>query len=228
MGQSYLDLATRALDCYQALPNPDASRKQNKRLLIALAGPPGSGKGRIASKVAKLINQSGVSCSVISIDECCRISRRGLDAITPKSQAWLFKGAAAVDLVQQIRTQTSDTNDIKSPFAMHVEDVDGHNLNVSGDASIVIFEGLYMLCEDLPWARISSLVDERWFVQVEPEVGRQRVIKRFLEAGVENDYEAACTRYDENDVFDAEFIDRTSKMRDVTVRSVGRRGTISE
>ena len=106
-----------------------------------------------------------------------------------------------------------------------MEDVESHKLNVAGDASIVIFEGLYMLCEDLPWARIQDMVNERWFVEVEPEVGRQRVVKRFLDTGFEKDYEAACTRYDENDVFNAEFINRTSKGRDVTVKSKDRRSS---
>ena len=216
MGQSYYDLATRALACYQALPEPDASRKQNKRLLIALAGPPGSGKGRIASKVAKIVNQSGVSCSVISVDGCSQDSHNDTSSISPKSPSWTFKGAAAVDLVQQIQRQTTEPNDIKSPFTIHVEDVEAHKLNAAGDASIVIFEGFYVLCEDLPWARINSLVNE-------PEIGRQRVVKRFLNTGFEKDYEAACTRYDENDVFNAEFINRTSKERDVTVKSTGRR-----
>ncbi|KAG9961076.1 P-loop containing nucleoside triphosphate hydrolase protein, partial [Aureobasidium melanogenum] len=225
MGHSYYDLATRALACYQALPEPDASRNQSKRLLIALAGPPGSGKGRIASKVAKIVNQSGVSCSVISIDGCSQDSHNDTSSILPKSPSWTFKGAAAVDLIQQIQRQTTEPNDIKSPYTIHVEDVESHKLNVAGDASIVIFEGLYMLCEDLPWARIQNLVNERWFVEVEPEVGRQRVVKRFLDTGFEKDYEAACTRYDENDVFNAEFINRTSKGRDVTVKSIDRRSS---
>lgn len=225
MGQSNHELATRALVCYHALPEPDASKKQDKRLLIAIAGPPGSGKGRIATKVAKLVNQSGVSCSVISIDGWCQSPRQDLDSLVPKSPQWTFNGAAAVDLVEQIRKSNTDKNDIKTPFATHVEDVDNHSLNIAGDASIVIFEGLYVLCEDLPWTRISSLVDERWFVEVEPDVGRQRVIKRFLEARVEPDYEAACTRYDENDVFNAEFVNRTSKERDVTIRSIDRRNS---
>ncbi|KAI4791883.1 hypothetical protein E4T44_12880, partial [Aureobasidium sp. EXF-8845] len=114
-------------------------------------------------------------------------------------------------------------NDIKSPFTIHVEDVETDKLNVAGDASIVIFEGLYVLCEDLPWARIRSLVHEGWFVETEPEVSRRRVVKRFLDTGFEKDYEAACTRYDENDVFNAEFINRTSKGRDVTIKSSDRR-----
>ncbi|KEQ94282.1 hypothetical protein AUEXF2481DRAFT_5775 [Aureobasidium subglaciale EXF-2481] len=223
MGQKYYDLASRALACYQALPDPDVSRKQDKRLLIALAGPPGSGKGRIAAKVAKIVNQSGVSCSVISVDGCSQDSHNDTSSILPKSPSWTFKGAAAVDLVQQIQRQTTEPNDLKSPFTIHVEDVDSHNLNVAGDASIVIFEGLYVLCEDLPWARISSLVNERWFVEIDHEIGRQRVVKRFLDTGFEKDYEAACTRYDENDVFNAEFINRTSKERDVTIKSTNRR-----
>lgn len=223
MGQSYYDLATRALTCYQALPDPDASRKQSKRLLIALAGPPGSGKGRIADKVAKIVNQSGVSCSVISVDGCSQESHNDASGVSPKSPSWTFKGAAAVDLVQQIQKQTTEPNDIKSPFTIHVEDVEAHNLNVAGDASIVIFEGLYVLCEDLPWTRIGDMVHERWFVEVEPDLARQRVVKRFLMTGFEKDYEAACTRYDENDVFNAEFINRTSKGRDVTIKGTDRR-----
>ena len=223
MGQSYHELATRALVCYQALPEPDASTKQDKRLLVAIAGPPGSGKGRIAAKVAKIINQSGVSCSVISIDGWCSSPHHELDSLVPKSPPWTFNGAAAVDLVEQVRKQNTESNDFKSPFALHVEDVDNHSLNAAGDASIVLFEGLYVLCEDLPWARISSLVNERWFVEIEPEVGRQRVIRRFLESGIEPDLDAATTRYDENDIFNAEFVNRTSKERDVTIRSVDRR-----
>lgn len=208
--------------CYQNLPEPDVSTKRDKRLLIAIAGPPGSGKGRIARKVARAINPS-IGCSVISCDGWCHNPHKDLDSLVPKSPPWTFTGAATVDLVEQVRNQTAESKRITSPFSPHAEDSNETSLNMACDAPIVIFEGLYLLCEDLPWARIRNLVDERWFVEIEPALAKEHVTRRFVESGVEPDYERACERYDENDVFNAEFVNRTSKERDVTIRSVDRR-----
>jgi pantothenate kinase len=42
-------------------------------------------------------------------------------------------------------------------------------------------------------------LDERWFIEVERDVAKRRVIQRHLHAGIAKDEQEAARRFDEND-----------------------------
>ena len=50
-----------------------------------------------------------------------------------------------------------------------------------------------------PWDQATRLLDERWFIDVDRDVARGRVIQRHLIAGIARDQEEAEKRFDEND-----------------------------
>lgn len=64
---------------------------------------------------------------------------------------------------------------------------------------IVVLEGNYVHLTAPPWGEASKLLDERWFIEVERDIARGRVIRRHLLAGIAKDEVEAAKRFDEND-----------------------------
>lgn len=66
--------------------------------------------------------------------------------------------------------------------------------------------GNYLSLKDDIWGTISALFDELWFVSVDREVARKRLIARHLAAGLADTPETAAKRADENDLLNGDFI----------------------
>lgn len=66
--------------------------------------------------------------------------------------------------------------------------------------------GNYLSLKNDIWGTISALFDELWFVSVDREVARKRLIARHLATGLADTPEAAAKRADENDLPNGDFI----------------------
>jgi pantothenate kinase len=65
---------------------------------------------------------------------------------------------------------------------------------------VVLIEGLYAFLNTEPWREASELLDRRWFVDVDFEEAKARLVKRHVVSGVASDMENAIWRADENDM----------------------------
>ena len=65
---------------------------------------------------------------------------------------------------------------------------------------IVLIEGLYTSLSIPPWNAASSLLDERWFIDVGIPEASARLVKRHVASGVAKDLEEAIWRAEENDM----------------------------
>eukprot|EP00808_Paulinella_micropora_P021065 g73152.t1 len=65
---------------------------------------------------------------------------------------------------------------------------------------LVISEGNYLLLSKSPWREtVTPLFDKRWALLTDPEVARQRCVKRHVEAGIAASPAAADARWQSND-----------------------------
>lgn len=71
---------------------------------------------------------------------------------------------------------------------------------------LVILEGNYIHLTAPPWDQATRLLDEKWFILVEKEVARERVVERHVMTGVAGSNEEAHKRFDENDWINGEYI----------------------
>jgi pantothenate kinase len=65
---------------------------------------------------------------------------------------------------------------------------------------VVVIEGLYTFLRIPPWDVAARLLDERWFVDVDPAVARERLVRRHVVTGVARDRDEAEWRADSNDI----------------------------
>lgn len=62
-----------------------------------------------------------------------------------------------------------------------------------------MLEGNYIHLTVPPWDQATGLLDEKWFIEVERDVAKGRVVLRHLISGIAETEEEAGKRFDEND-----------------------------
>ncbi|KAH6686944.1 phosphoribulokinase/uridine kinase [Plectosphaerella plurivora] len=193
----------------------------SSRVLIALAGVPGSGKSTISAALLQDLRSRGVDDIAVLPMDGFHYSRAVLSSFRDPGMAFrrrgapfTFDAAGFVDLVRRLKeTPVTECDEpeivLRAPSFDHaLKDPVEDAISVSSQTKLVIVEGNYTLLDEEPWSGISELVDDRWFVDVPPAVVRERIAARHLQAGIEQTMERALSRADENDVPNGEYIRR--------------------
>lgn len=110
-----------------------------------------------------------------------------------RGAAFTFDAASFSEFVSLLKTRPQEV--VKAPSFDHaLKDPVEEDVEVRPEHRIVIIEGLYCNCDDGEWAKGAQLLDERWVVEVERDVARQRLRVRHVETGVAKDEEEALWR----------------------------------
>ncbi|CZR68541.1 related to panthothenate kinase/uridine kinase-related protein [Phialocephala subalpina] len=222
----YKSLTDRALSLKANL----IDSKGQYRVVIILAGPPGSGKTTIANKVAERLNASSQTpfVAVVPMDGF-HLPRSTLDQMPNKAEAyarrgasWTFDADGVLGLVTKLsNSRLTVTETILAPSFDHaVKDPVADGITIGKDTSFVILEGNYLLLDEEPWKGIKGMVDESWFVDVDPVLAKNRIAKRHIKSGIEDNWEAAVGRAEGNDLLNGDIIRANLVQPDVVVHSV--------
>lgn len=216
MDAIYQELATRVIELCQA--NSAKSSPQlpttKHRILVGLAGPPGSGKSTLAIEVAERVTQasSKLKVAVVSLDGF-HLTLAALNAmpdakelLARRGAPWTFDDVAAARLTKQLRDSFGIEDVIAPTFDHATKDPVPGGLIVEKDTEVCIIEGNYVLSDEGAWAAIADTVDERWLLQVDPELARYRVAMRHLQSGIEPTMELALARADYNDMPNGRYV----------------------
>jgi pantothenate kinase len=192
---------------------------RSHRYLIAVSGIPGSGKTTLAATVSNKLNENyhqqspGVSCgneiaNFIPMDGY-HLSRAQLDAMpnpanahARRGAAFTFDGDSFLELVKKVREPLlPETKTIHAPSFDHaVKDPVPDDIPIKPHIRIIVFEGNYCSLGKGPWKEAAELMDELWFVDVDFEVAKSRLVKRHVKAGIAGNEEDAARRVMENDL----------------------------
>ena len=245
MDKVYFDLAQRAI---KLLHTPDSKGREPKRVLIAIAGPPGSGKTTTAQQVAKLINTqhpapaSASSNSKTAAPTALPVSMDGFhlrrselasmddpdEAFRRRGAPWTFDAEGMVAFISHCHqttttstTSSSAVTDLTAPTFDHaVKDPVPDGLRIPATTRVLLLEGNYLLVDEPPWEAIAELVDERWYINVDVAAARERTAARHVRTGVEADMQAALGRVEGNDEPNAEYIREHLHSVDYVIESV--------
>lgn len=125
-----------------------------------------------------------------------------------RGAAFTFDGAAFLSLVKQIReplTPTSTT--LYAPSFDHAaKDPKENDIPIEPTTRILVFEGNYLSLDKEPWNEVAGLMDELWFMEVDFETARNRLVPRHVKAGIARNEEDADKRVRENDLVNGEEI----------------------
>lgn len=123
-------------------------------------------------------------------------------AAARRGAAFTFDGEKFLALVRALRHPiTSQTGSLYAPSFDHAvkDPVDG-DIAIPASCRVIFFEGNYLSLNREPWSTAASLMDELWFVDVDFEVARKRLVRRHVKAGIAKDEEEADKRARENDL----------------------------
>ncbi|EEF41398.1 putative uridine kinase C227.14 [Ricinus communis] len=229
MGEIYDALAERILPAAAAASNP------NLKHIVGLAGPPGAGKSTIASEVVRRVNKiwpqkaSSFDSQVKPPDVAAvlpmdgfHLYRSQLDAMENPDEAharrgapWTFSPTLLLECLKKLRNEGS----VYAPSFDHgVGDPVEDDIFVSLQHKVIIVEGNYLLLGEGAWKDISSMFDEKWYIDVDIDTAMERVLKRHISTGKPPD--VAKWRIDYNDRPNAELIIKSRKNADLIIRSI--------
>ncbi|KAJ5095295.1 hypothetical protein N7532_007586 [Penicillium argentinense] len=186
------------------------------RLMIAVSGIPGSGKTALANMMTQRINEIYLSenphgtpvATALPMDGY-HYTRAQLSAMPDPTRAFSRRGAAFtfdgekfLQLVQGLREPlTSEAKKIYAPSFDHaVKDPVDDDIVIPASCRVIFFEGNYLSLNKEPWNKAAALMDELWFVDVDFQVARKRLVRRHVKAGIAKDEVEAEKRADENDL----------------------------
>lgn len=192
------------------------------RILVALAGPPASGKTTLAEELARRLNAQKCETSVVPQDgfhlDNQVLETRGL--LPRKGAPQTFDGAGFVHLVRRLKERA----DVAVPVFDRSRDlaIAGARI-VPASAEVIVVEGNYLLFDDAPWFNLAPLWSLSVRLDVPMEDLRARLIQRWLGHGLSRT--AATRRAMSNDIPNAQSVHDRALPADLTI---GANGELSE
>lgn len=159
-----------------------------KRILIGLAGLPGSGKTTLAQQLQLDFLSAHPNCSmqVLSMDGF-HLSKAQLQALPNPERAFARRGAPwtfdALGFVQKLRELKGGQRRVTWPIFEHrVGDPVADAIVIEPNCQLILVEGLYILYREQAWAGLEGLWDETWYLDTPLELAQARLVQRHQQA----------------------------------------------
>lgn len=151
------------------------------RHLLGITGPPGSGKSTVARMV---VDALGAHAQLVPMDGFhlaqAELARLGLAGL--KGSPETFDPLGYVALLRRLRAADEDV--VYAPhFDRTLEEPIAGAIAVPRDVPLVVTEGNYLLLEDQRWTAIRELLDQVWYLDLDDDTRRRRLVDRHVAHG---------------------------------------------
>ena len=187
--------------------------QQGQRRIVAIAGPPGSGKSTIAKALVPLVAKAGVIAQVVPmdgfhLDNSILLERNLMDV---KGSPGTFDVRGLAELISRLG------NEPEIIFPKFDRDKDlaiaGAGF-VSEECDLVLVEGNYLLLDAPFWRDLWKYWDFSVFLDVEPKLLQERLMQRWLDQGLS--FDQAKKRVNDNDLVNLKTVVCSSSIADFT------------
>lgn len=171
-----------------------------RRRIVAIAGPPGSGKSTIAAEVVLRLKAAGRDAALVEMDGFHFDNAvLGQDLLPRKGAPETFDVAGLSGTLARIR---ADDGAVAIPVFDRALDLARAGARIVAPSHrIVVVEGNYLLLEEAPWTDLAGFFDETVLLEVSEAELRRRLLERWLHHGL--DPAAALARAEGNDLVNA-------------------------
>jgi pantothenate kinase len=159
------------------------------RRVLGIAGAPASGKSTLAALLVAELDRLrpgevlGVGMDAFHIGHRVLV-RHGLTGV--KGAPETFDALGFVHLLRRLRTE-SETTVYAPEFDRTIEDSLAHVTEISPSVRLVVVEGNYLLLDVPPWDGVRALLDQAWFVHLDDDERRRRMVLRHESHGHSHD-----------------------------------------
>lgn len=165
-----------------ALERARALIANGERRLLGIAGAPGSGKSTLAGLLAEALGEQAVVVPMDGFHLAERqLSRLGRQARKGAPDTFDVGGYQA--LLQRLREPLAGQTIYAPSFERDIEEPIANAIAVPSEARLVISEGNYLLLSEAPWQGVAELFDECWYVGIDHDIRRARLIDRHRRFG---------------------------------------------
>ena len=186
-----------------------------KRVLVAIAGPPGAGKSTLADNIVTALKAKGESAEVLPMDgfhmDNAVLIEKGL--LKRKGVPESFDVRAFLDIVRAVRA--ADQEVLVPVFDRSRELAIASARVVSPDHRFIVIEGNYLLFSQGKWAELEGMFDYSIMLAPPMEVLEQRLWERWK--GYDLDDETARAKVHGNDLPNGRLILENRRPADVTI-----------
>jgi pantothenate kinase len=187
--------------------------KNSNRVIVAIAGPPGSGKSTVVEKLkntldnAVVVPMDGFHLDNIILEERNLMPLKG----SPQS----FDADGYVNFIFRLK---DNQETVLAPIFDRERDLSRAGaIEVTETVEIILTEGNYLLLEQSPWNQLGKNFDLTVFLDVPSEILRERLVKRWLNQGLS--FDEAVNRAESNDLINASLVNNSSGKSDLTINN---------
>ena len=191
------------------------------RVVVGMAGEPGAGKSTLAAALTALLD---VPTAVVPLDGFhladVELTRQGL--LGRKGAPETFDAWGYAALIDRLRRRPDHT--VYAPgFERDLEQPLAGAIAVLPEVEVVLTEGNYLLVDRPEWRAGRALLDECWYVDVDPDVRRARLVRRHVRFGKSQpDAESWVAEVDD---VNAELVGQSRSRADLLVEVSSRAGS---
>jgi pantothenate kinase len=167
------DLARRASGLVRA----------DERVLLGICGSPGAGKSTLARALVDRLAAQGVAAVQVPMDgfHLADVVLGEAGLLDVKGSAATFDAYGYLALLHRLR---SHDHVVYAPgFDRTLEQPLAAAIAVRPEHQVVVTEGNYLLDAEAPWPDVRRALDEVWFVELDDDLRRERLVERHVTFG---------------------------------------------
>lgn len=197
------------------LQRAQALLASGQRRILGIVAAPGAGKSTLAQRLAQAL---GEQAQIVPMDgfHLANSELQRLDRAGRKGAPDTFDVPGYVNLLRRLREQPPGETIYAPEYRRELEEGIAGAIAVDAATPLIITEGNYLLLEDGGWHAARAMLDEVWFLDVDSQVRRQRLLARHMRFG--RSREAALAWIASTDEPNAQRVERTRERADWVIQ----------
>ena len=181
-----MSLATHRANVMAVIELINKRAQTGERMIVAIAGPPASGKTTLAEAVVERLNTAGSSgepqrAAVLPMDGF-HLDNETLQARGLMDRKGAVETFDATGFCAAIRAILEEGGVQHLPGFDRDEDrVIPNHIRIAEEAQVIVTEGNYLLLDQSPWRELRPMFAASVFVKAPIEVLRDRLLERWLD-----------------------------------------------
>jgi pantothenate kinase len=150
------------------------------RAVLGIAGAPGSGKSTLAER---LVDALGPAAAWVPMDGF-HLADAALERLGLRDRKGAPETFDALGYAALLRRLRDSQQVVWAPgFERGLEQPLAGEIAIGPEIELVVTEGNYLLLDEPPWREVRAALDEVWFLDLDDDVRRKRLVARHIEFG---------------------------------------------